>query len=152
MKPIFKRLADHKEIDLIPYIKDKLVEHNNIRIYVGSDSQTIGEYTIYATVVVLHIGNSGGHVLYCKKTIPKVIDTFTRLWHEVELSLETAEMMFDGGLPRADYIDLDYNPDPIYKSNSVLRSALGYVESMGYRARTKPNAPAASTCADMICH
>ena len=60
--------------------------------------------------------------------------------------------MFAGGLPKADYIDLDLNPDPMYRSNSVLRSALGYVESLGYKARIKPNAADASTCADMICH
>ena len=148
----FKRLADGRVIDLIPYIKEQLAESDNIKIYVGTDSQSVGDHTKYATVIVLHYGNNGGHVLYSKQIIPRVRDTFTRLWNEVELSLSTAEMMVEGGLPKADYIDLDLNPDPIYKSNSVLRSALGYVESLGYKARIKPNAAAASTCADMICH
>lgn len=148
----FKRLADGRVIDLIPYIKDELTKSNDIRIYVGTDSQNIGDHTVYATVIVLHYGNNGGHVLYNKQSIPRVRDTFSRLWNEVELSLSTAEMMVAGGLPKADYIDLDLNPDPMYRSNSVLRSALGYVESLGYKARIKPNAAAASTCADMICH
>jgi len=148
----FKRLADGRVIDLIPYIKDELTKSNDIKIYVGTDSQNIGDHTVYATVIVLHYGNNGGHVLYNKQSIPRVKDTFSRLWNEVELSLSTAEMMFAGGLPKADYIDLDLNPDPMYRSNSVLRSALGYVESLGYKARIKPNAAAASTCADMICH
>lgn len=148
----FKRLADGRVIDLIPYIKDELTKSNDIKIYVGTDSQNIGDHTVYATVIVLHYGNNGGHVLYNKQSIPRVRDTFSRLWNEVELSLSTAEMMVAGGLPKADYIDLDLNPDPMYRSNSVLRSALGYVESLGYKARIKPNAAAASTCADMICH
>jgi predicted RNase H-related nuclease YkuK (DUF458 family) len=152
MKLTFKRLADGREVDLVSYVKSKLEEDSNIKIYVGSDSQNVGAKTVYATVVVLHYGNNGGHVIYSKISLPRVRDTFTRLWNEVIYSLETAEEMYNNGLPRADYIDLDYNPDPIYQSNSVLRSALGYVESMGYKARTKPNAPAASCCADAICH
>jgi predicted RNase H-related nuclease YkuK (DUF458 family) len=152
MKTKFRRLGDGREVDLIPYVRTELEQNENVRIYIGTDSQNIGEKTVYATVVVLHYGNNGAHVLYSKTTFPRVKDNFTRLWNEVEYSLEVAEELYNGGLPRADYIDLDYNPDPIYRSNSVLRSALGYVESMGYKARMKPDAAAASCVADAICH
>jgi predicted RNase H-related nuclease YkuK (DUF458 family) len=47
---------------------------------------------------------------------------------------------------------LDLNPDPKYKSNQLLRAALGYVESMGYIPRCKPNAMCASYVADALCH
>jgi len=152
MKPVFKRLSDNRAIDLVPYVKQHLADATeNVRIYIGTDSQNVGDVTKYATVVVLHHGNNGAHVIYSKHSVPRVRDTFTRLWNETELSLEVAEILHDAGLPRADYIDLDYNPDPIYRSNSVLRSALGYVESMGYKARCKPYAHAASSVADAIC-
>jgi predicted RNase H-related nuclease YkuK (DUF458 family) len=150
--PVFRRLGNHQEVDLIPYVTAALQESNDIKIYIGSDSQTVGNYTIYATVIVLHYGNNGAHVLYSKERVNKVRDTFARLWNEVERSMEVAEYMHNNGLPRADYIDLDFNPDPKYRSNMVLRSAVGYVESMGYTPRTKPMAPAASYCADAICH
>jgi predicted RNase H-related nuclease YkuK (DUF458 family) len=153
MRPtIFKRLGDHQEVDLIPYLAKILHESDDIKIYIGSDSQNISQHTIYATVIVLHYGNSGGHVLYSKEKVNRVRDTFTRLWNEVERSLSVAEFMQENGLPKADYIDLDFNPDPKYRSNSVLRSAVGYVESLGYVPRVKPYAPAASCCADSICH
>lgn len=148
----YKRLSDHRVVDLIPYIKECIGNREDVKIYIGTDSQNIGERTQYATVVVLHFGNSGGHVIYSKESMPVVRDSFTRLWKEVESSLSTAEYMREGGLPRANYIDLDLNPDPKYRSNMVLRSALGYVESMGYSARCKPNAVIASTVADAICH
>lgn len=152
MKTKFRRLGDGREVDLIPYVRTELEQNENVRIYIGTDSQNIGEKTVYATVIVLHYGNNGAHVLYSKLNLPRVKDNFTRLWNEVEYSLEVAEELHNGGLPRADYIDLDYNPDPIYRSNTVLRSALGYVESMGYKARMKPDAAAASCVADAICH
>ena len=152
MKKVFRKLGDHTAVDLISYITNIIDNSDNVRIYVGSDSQNAGIFTIYATVIVLHYGNNGAHVLYNREKVSRVRDTYARLWDEVERSLSVAEHMHSEGLPRADYIDLDFNPDPVYRSNSVLRSAVGYVESMGYKPRTKPFAAAASTCADAICH
>ncbi len=107
---------------------------------------------VITVAIVLHYGTNGGHVLYSKESVTRVRDTWQRLWNEVERSLSVAEYMQQNGLPKADFIDLDLNPDPKYRSNSVLRSAVGYVESLGYVARIKPHAPAASCCADSICH
>jgi predicted RNase H-related nuclease YkuK (DUF458 family) len=152
MKQVFRKLGDHTAVDLISYVKGIISDSSNVKIYVGSDSQNAGNMTIYATVIVLHYGNNGAHVLYNREKVNRVRDTYARLWDEVERSLSVAEHMYNEGLPRADYIDLDFNPDPVYRSNSVLRSAVGYVESMGYKPRTKPFAAAASTCADAICH
>jgi len=152
METLFRKLGDHSRVDLVPYLTDVLSSSNDIQMLIGSDSHNSGKHTIYATVIVLHFGTNGAHVLYCKEYVPRVHDTFMRLWKEVERSMYVAEYLHDKGLPKADYIDLDFNPDPKYRSNSVLRSAVGYVESMGYVARTKPHSPAASTCADAICH
>jgi len=48
-----------------------------------------------------------------------------------------AEWLKENGLPKATWIDIDLNPDPKYKSNSVLRQAVGLVEGMGYKVRYK---------------
>jgi predicted RNase H-related nuclease YkuK (DUF458 family) len=152
MNATFKRLSDHKEVDLIPYVQELITGVEDVKIYIGTDSQTNGAWTQYATVIVLHWGNRGASVLYAKERLPRINDMFTRLWNEVERSIQAAEFMVNSGLPRANYIDLDYNPDPKYNSNSILRSAVGYVESMGYEARVKPEAIIASSCADTVCH
>jgi len=150
MEKRFKRLADHQYVDLVPYLREKIDE--SVKIYIGADSQNIGDLTHYATVIVLHYGNNGGHVLYNKNVVPRVRDNFNRLWKEVEYSIAVAVYLRENGLPDAEYIDLDLNPDPKYNSNTVLRAALGYVESLGFKARIKPNAAAASCCADSILH
>lgn len=150
MEKRFKRLADHQYVDLVPYLREKIDE--SVKIYIGADSQNIGDLTHYATVIVLHYGNNGGHVLYNKQVVPRVRDNFNRLWKEVEDSISVAMYLRENGLPDAEYIDLDLNPDPKYNSNTVLRAALGYVESMGFKARIKPNAAAASCCADHLLH
>lgn len=146
----FRKLSNRQVVDLQPYALDFLRENPDHRIYVGTDSQNMGRSTVYATVIVFHNSGVGGHVLYSKQVVPKIVDRFNRLWKEVEFSIEAAEQLKGLGLPPVDSIDLDLNPDPKYKSNMVLKAALGYVESMGYTARVKPNATMASCVADSI--
>ena len=48
-------------------------------------------------------------------------------------------------------IDLDYNEDPKYPSNKLVKAAVGYVESLGYKAKTKPGLLLATYAADGCC-
>jgi predicted RNase H-related nuclease YkuK (DUF458 family) len=159
MEQVFKSLTDRKEIDLIPYIKNYLETHTNTKIYVGCDSQNAKYSTSYAVVIVLHHNGKGGHVLYSHNTVPRnrykqSLETgveFARLWVEVEKAIEVAEYLRTNGIQKPSFIDIDLNPDPRFKSNQALRAALGYVESMGYVARCKPDAVSATYVADKIC-
>ena len=151
MKTVFKSLTNRQGVDLIPYVKEFLANNENTDIYIGCDSQNFRYVTSYAIVIVLHNPGKGGHVLYSKESVPKIQDKFTRLWSEVEKSIETAEFLRVNDIQRPAYIDLDLNPDPKYQSNQVLRAALGYVESMGYVPRCKPDSMSASHVADALC-
>lgn len=148
---IFKSLGTGLAIDLVPYLQTKLTERNDIRLYVGTDSQNSGGKTIYALVVVLHYGNNGCHVVYNKLNVPRIKDRYSRLWKEVEESVSLAQHLVDSGLPKPAFVDLDLNPNPKYRSNDILKSAMGYVESYGFNPRSKPGAIAASYCADKLC-
>jgi predicted RNase H-related nuclease YkuK (DUF458 family) len=150
MEKTFRSLSTHQEIALLPYLQQKMEEPWDL--YIGTDSQNIGNHTYYATVIVLHNSSKGGHILYCKEMEDRVLDTFTRLWKEVENSIELAVYLRSQHFEKIFSIDLDFNPDPKYQSNSLLRAALGYVEAMGFKARIKPYAAAASCCADYILH
>ena len=148
---VFKRLADRKVVDLVPYTLNFLAENADHTIYVGTDSQNVGESTIYATVIVFHNSGKGGHVLYSKVVLPKITDRWTRLWKEVEFSVQAAEQLKGEGIPKVGYIDLDLNPDPKYKSNSILRAAVGLIESIGIKPRYKTKSPWAVYIADKAC-
>lgn len=150
---IFHTLGERKTVDLIPYLKKKVSERDDIKIYIGTDSQNHKKKTFYAVVIVLHYGNNGGHVIYTKEKVPRIKDRYSRLWREVTLSLELANFIVDNGIQRPDFIDLDLNPDPKWKSNDVLRAALGYVEGSGYTPRAKHGevSGSASWMADKLC-
>lgn len=152
MLDVFRKLGDHQPVhELGDYIKGQIGSDDDVKIYVGSDSHNSIDQTRLATVIVIHYGTNGAHVLYNRSSIPKIRDRFTRLWLEVTSSVETATYLREQCGIDVAFVDLDLNDDPRYKSNSVLRAALGYTESMGFKARWKPFSPLSVSIADSIC-
>lgn len=150
MEHVFKTMSNHQVVDLIPYLKGKIAENKDVDLYIGCDSQNDGGKTKYACVIVLHYPRNGGHVLFMKHDVERIKDKFSKLWKEVEISVEVALYLEKHGI-HAKYVDIDLNPDPKFGSNSVLRSAAGFVESNGFVPRAKPYALAASYAADKLC-
>lgn len=147
----FNILHSNKKVNVESYVKQYFEQNPSAQIMIGCDSQNKGSDTIYGLVLVLYIEGKGGHVLYKKNRLERIRERWMRLWKEVELSVELANYLVEQGLPKARWIDIDLNPDPRFKSNDVIRAAVGLVESMGYQARTKPFGYAATCCADRVC-
>lgn len=147
----FYKLTDTEGFELAPYIKEYIKKQNglNIEIYLGCDSQN-KVLTTYATTIVFHASSHGCHVIYKKDRVPVIRDMWTRLWGEVERSIEVALYLRENGI-EIDTIDLDYNIDPDAGSNKLVKAAVGYVESLGFRARVKPNMlPAVHAADDLV--
>jgi predicted RNase H-related nuclease YkuK (DUF458 family) len=124
--------------NIIEYIREYISTRENVEILIGSDSQSYSNRkTIYGVVIALYTKGRGAHVLCTKETLPMEHNISTRLISEVWKSIEMAEFLKENGLPKPTWIDIDLNPDPRYKSNSVLRQAVGMVEGMGYKVRYK---------------
>ncbi|MBS3739609.1 ribonuclease H-like YkuK family protein [Mesohalobacter halotolerans] len=146
----FKKLTDEISFDVAEYVKSYLNFHKNrnINLYLGCDSHNRLK-TTYATTLVFNVGATGCHVIYQKEVVPLITDMWTRLWGEAERSVETALYLRERGI-EIDTIDLDYNIDPAYKSNKLVSAAVGYVESLGFKARVKPELLPAVYAADHI--
>lgn len=147
----WKRLSDKKSIDLIPYLREWITNNPIHKIYIGCDSHNEATKSTFATVIVLHYDSGGGHVLYSRDVFTLIKDRHERLWKEVEFSVAAAMYLIENGLEKPDYIDVDLNPDPRYKSNSVLRAALGLIESIGIVPRYKTKSPWSISIADKAC-
>lgn len=147
------KLGDSQQVDLKDYLNDWLNKNPEAKIYIGCDSHNhpSGRQTIYATVIVLHKKGNGGHVLFNKAVFPMISSQFERLWKEVELSMKAVEDLESLGLTKPDFVDVDLNPDPKMKSNSLLRGAVGLIESKGIKTRYKSLSPWAISVADHIC-
>ena len=148
---VWKDLGNGKEVNVVEYIKNYLDVKPETKLYIGTDSQRKGKRVVYATVVVLYNEGKGGKVLYSKSTAPPIKDNFTRLFKEIETSIETATFLNDSGIEKKFItIDMDYNDDKKYYSNRLLTSALGWATAMGYECRKKPDAFAGSHAADKL--
>jgi predicted RNase H-related nuclease YkuK (DUF458 family) len=146
----YKRLYDGEKVNLIQYVEEYLTTKENVEILIGCDSQNFSDKTIYAIVVALYDKGKGAHVLYKKWRTEREWTRNIRLLNEVWYAVEVAEAMKAAGLPKVKWIDIDINPDPRYKSNEVLRQAVGMVEGMGYKVRYKTLGPIATYCADHL--
>ncbi len=147
---VFKTLSGRNQVDLISYIKEYRVNHPNFEILVGCDSQNRRKETIYAIVIGLYNPGKGAHVLYSRFSVPREKDNVTRLINEVWFSVEVAEHIRIELDVRAKFIDIDLNPDPKFKSNAALTSAVGIVTGMGYTVRHKGHSPMMTYAADNL--
>ena len=146
----FYKLTDPVGFELAEYVKEYLKRHerHDVKIYLGCDSQN-KQMTTYATTIVFHVESAGCHVIYKKGRVDKINDMWTRLWGEVERSVEVALYLRENGI-EINTIDLDYNIDPSHESNKLVKAAVGYVESLGIKARVKPDLLPAVYAADDI--
>ena len=134
----FRTLYGKNVPDIVEYIREYVSTRESVEILIGSDSQCYGnKKTVYGVVIALYTPGRGAHVLCTRETLPMEYNTPTRLLNEVWKSIELAEWLKENGLPKVKWIDIDLNPDPKYKSNTVFRQAVGLVEGMGYQVRYK---------------
>jgi len=125
-----------------------------LKVCIGTDSQVKGGIIDFATVIVLLREHHGGFMYIHQEKNPQRMSIKERMLVEVQKSIETAYAICD--LLDLYDVDLevhaDINTNPMFKSNKALNEAMGYILSMGFIFKAKPEAFASSTCADKMVH
>ncbi|WP_158796790.1 ribonuclease H-like YkuK family protein [Pedobacter sp. L105] len=126
----------------------------HLKVCIGTDSQVKGSFTDFATVIVLLREQHGGFMYIHQEKSQQKMSIKERMLIEVQKSIETAYAVCD--LLDLYNVDLevhaDINTNPMFKSNKALNEAMGYILSMGFIFKAKPEAFASSTCADKMVH
>ena len=171
----FRKIDGTTIDDVAQYVKDyfKSKKESNFgdefEIFIGTDSQRVrrGRLTLYATVICLYTVGKGAHIIFTRtkrddigptqKKTKKVKGSdpmlFQRLWWEVDYTTQVANYLKENGVfigHGVVQVHLDVSANPENKSNVAYKAAVGYVEAMGYNARCKPEALAASYAADVM--
>jgi hypothetical protein len=156
---IFKKIDGTIIGDVAVYIKDYLTinKDKEYSIAIGTDSQRSrkGRKLAFVTAICLREIGHGGHIIssLTKPYNSKIDDRF-RLWQEVECTMAVANYLRDEGVfelfRNVVEFHVDCNPKDSEFSNAIYAPAQGYVNSMGFRFVSKPDAYAASTVADKI--
>ncbi len=121
-----------------------------IKICIGSDSQVYRSEIEFATVILILRKGKGGY-MYISNFRSKVkMSLKERMLFEVSRSIEIAYHLcplFDKYKTELE-VHADINTNPRFKSNTALQEAMGYIMSMGFTFKGKPDAIAATCCAN----
>ena len=146
----FKKCNGECITDIVQYVKSYLNDFPEVKIMIGTDSQNRGGSTVYSTVIALYKPGNGAHCIFKRWKTKRERNRQTRLLNEVQASIETADALVAAGIKKPEYIDIDINPNPRYKSNEVYSAAKGWVEGNGYEVRFKTFGPLVTTFADFL--
>lgn len=127
---------------------------NSLKVCIGTDSQVTADVTEFATVIVFVRQKRGGFMLINSEKTRHPFGIKERMLHEVAKSIDIAYRLCEL-LDRYQVeleVHADINTNPQFKSNSALSEAMGYIMSMGFVFKAKPDAFASSYCANKIVH
>ncbi len=147
-EPIRQSIID--EVSLT--IEREYASGNRLKVCVGTDSQVKGKQTDFATVIVFVREKKGGFMLIHQDRSAVKMTIKERMLAEVQRSIEVAYALcpildaHDVGLE----VHADINTSPMFKSNQALHDAMGYILSMGFVFKAKPEAFASSACANKV--
>lgn len=133
-------------------IKREIAAGYRLKICIGTDSQQRGGITEFGTVIVFLREKHGGFMYIYKEKTRKRFSVKERMLLEVSKSIDIAYKLCN--LLDQYKVDLevhaDINTNPNFKSNSALSEAMGYILSMGFIFKAKPDAFASTSCADKV--
>lgn len=125
---------------------------NKLKVCIGTDSQVKGAITDFATVIVFIREQRGAFMFIHQERTAQTMTIKERMLHEVQKSIDIAYKLCD----LLDLYDVelevhaDINTNPMFKSNQALHEAMGYILSMGFVFKAKPEAFASSCCANKM--
>jgi predicted RNase H-related nuclease YkuK (DUF458 family) len=161
MEPIltskWRRLDGTKiEIPISDAVENSLIHErelgNQIKVCIGTDSQVRGAETEFATVIVLLRKGRGGFMFINNDRTTQKMSLKERMLIEVHRSIDIAYHLcnlFDKYKTDLE-VHADINTNPRFGSNAALSEAMGYIVSMGFTFKAKPDATAASCCANKV--
>src|SRR6201989_2514657 len=125
---------------------------NKLKVCIGTDSQVKGSVTDFATVIVFLREQRGGFMFIHQQRTSQQMSIKERMLTEVQKSIDIAYRLCD--LLDLEDVELevhaDINTNPMFKSTQALHEAMGYILSMGFVFKAKPEAFASSYCANKI--
>lgn len=127
-------------------------QNGKLKVCIGTDSQVRSGITYFATVVLFLRHRQGGFMYISRDKVRHNMSIKERMLMEVGKSIETAYNL-SSMLERYNIkleIHADINTNPQFKSNSALSEAMGYIMSMGFEFKAKPDAFASSCCANKL--
>lgn len=125
--------------------------HARYKLVIGTDSHTGSRNTIFVTALIIHRVGRGARFFFRKIKARRMPDLRQRIYKETQLSLELVEKLKEKGItelvaewPIEIHLDIGNQGD----TRKLIQEIVGWVTSVGYTAKIKPNSFGASSVAD----
>jgi uncharacterized protein len=133
-------------------LRERAAGHK-LKVCIGTDSQVHAESIEFATVILFLREKKGGFMyINTDRSTNMYMSLRERMITEVGKSVEIAYALCE--VLDTHNVELevhaDINTDPHFQSNVAFRDAMGYIMGMGFVFKAKPDAIAASCCADKV--
>lgn len=141
---------------IVDEVRDTIIRElnagNKLKICIGSDSQVYGNVIEFGTVIVFLREGRGGFMYIANESSTQRMSLKERLLYEVSRSIEIAydlcNLLDEYDLDLEVHADINTNPN--FQSNTALHEAMGYILSMGFVFKAKPESFASSSCANKV--
>jgi predicted RNase H-related nuclease YkuK (DUF458 family) len=121
------------------------------KVVIGTDSQTRGNETLFVTAIIVHRLGMGAVFYYTRIPHLAIRDLRYRIYRETEYSLACVELLKEKGFFRffSDFpMEIHLDVGQKGETRKIIQEVVGWVTSVGYTAKIKPESYAASAVAD----
>lgn len=95
-------------VNIVEHTLEQIEKHPNLKIYIGTDSQSFSESTIYVTAIVFRYGKRGAHYVYYREKVPREKIDFTRLYNEGLRTIEAHNLLTEEIPVSIEALEFDY--------------------------------------------
>jgi predicted RNase H-related nuclease YkuK (DUF458 family) len=124
MEKYFKTV-EGKYVNIVKHTLEQLNKWDDLRIYVGTDSQSESDFTMYATTICFRYGNRGAHYIVFKEKVPRVRVEYMRLYDEGLRTLAASKFLNDE-LQIFPFLEFDYADVKKTVSSNLVSVFKGY--------------------------
>ena len=117
-------------------------------VHIGTDAQKHGTFLDFVTAVVVLNPGKGGRVFYCKTRQNNINSLQHKLFTEVGLSLEIAQILCHHIEAEQIHVHVDANTNIKWASGKYHQQLAGMVVGSGFKALLKPDSWCSSHVAD----
>ncbi len=139
-------------LEMMELIRVYVAEDANAdyKVIIGTDSQTNSEETIFVTAIIVQRVGKGALFFTTRKRHHSIKDLRSRIYTETEYSLNCVEMLKENFFEMMEDVPLEIHLDIGRKGETrmLIQEVVGWVTAVGYTAKIKPEAYAASAVAD----
>lgn len=125
--------------------------HAKYKVVIGTDSQTTNKSTIFVSALIIQRIGKGAQFYYNKNTHKPMKQLQQRIYKETELSLELVDYLKKKGIinmlsdwPLEIHIDIGQYGE----TRQLIQEVVGWVTSIGFTVKIKPDSYGASSVAD----